>query len=384
MSRIAIEHVDAASMPPALFRETARTMIVFWWQDIPVGQIMDEGIPGGPLDLGGYWQTLSTSVACTRADELSADRRLPSLDASVVICTRDRPDALRNCLSSLTQQSLSPAEVIVVDNASRDDRTRKVAEAAGATYVREDRPGLDIARNSGVRHASSPVIAFTDDDVQLHPRWLERMTLALEDSDALAVTGLVLPAELETEAQILFETYWSFGQGYVPRRFDQAFFAADSRTGSEVWKIGAGASMAFRRSAFDIAGHFDERLDVGAAGCSGDSEFWHRILSRGGTCLYEPAAVAFHVHRREMAGLASQIYHYMRGHAAALLVQHERTHNRGNLWRAYNFLPRYYARRLLQRLRYGERPHNCFLRQEVAGYAAGLVYYWRHGRPHSR
>lgn len=382
MSRIAIAHVDASHMPPELFRETPRTLIVFWWQDVPVGQVMDEGAPGELVDLGNHWNALSGSPALTRARSLCEERKVPALDASVVICTRNRPDELRTCLVSLKHQSFMPSEVIVVDNASDDERTRQVAQEAGVIYVREDRPGLDIARNSGARRAGCPVIAFTDDDVRLHPRWLERLALALEESDALAVTGLVLPAELETEAQIIFETCWSFGQGYAPQRFDEAFFAADARTGSEVWKIGAGASMAFRRRAFELAGFFDERLDVGAAGCSGDSEFWHRILSRGGVCLYEPAAVAFHFHRREMEGLASQIYHYMRGHSAALLVQYERTRNRGNLWRAYYLLPCYYARKLWQRVRYGERPHNRLLRQEIAGYFAGLIYYWRHDRPH--
>jgi len=49
---------------------------------------------------------------------------------------------------------------------------------------------------------------------------------------------------------------------------------------------------------------------------------------------YEPAAVAFHYHRREFAGLSQQIFAYMRGHAAALLVQYERSGNLGNLRRA--------------------------------------------------
>ncbi|SLK05458.1 glycosyltransferase family 2 protein [Novosphingobium mathurense] len=378
MSRIAIEHIDASAMPPAPVRETARTLVVFWWQDVPVGQVIDEGRPGEPIDLQRHWQAFTSSPALARAREVVGDHRRPTLDASVVICTRDRPDVLRECLASLVHQTYRPAEVIVVDNASVDDRTRHVAEEAGVVYVREDRPGLDIARNSGARRARSKVIAYTDDDVRLHPRWLERLTLALEAGDAMAVTGLVLPAELETEAQILFETHWSFGQGYMPRRFDESFFAVDRHTGSEVWKIGAGASMAFHRRAFEIAGYFDERLDVGAAGCSGDSEYWHRVLSHGGVCVYDPAAVAFHVHRREIAGLASQIYHYMRGHAAALMVQHERTGNRGNLRRAFAIMPRYYAGRALHRVVRGQRPDNRFLRQEISGYVAGLIYYWRH------
>jgi glycosyltransferase involved in cell wall biosynthesis len=360
MPRIQIEHIDAAAWLPPLLRMEAETMLVFWRDDMPVGQVIDKGAPGTPIDLSRYW----TDLAAMAPD----------------ICTRDRPDELARCLASLADQTRPPDEVIVVDNASRDGRTHAAAEAAGVVYVREDRPGLDIARNTGVRAASGDIIAFTDDDVRRHPRWFDRLTGAREDGRAMAVTGLVLPAELETEAQQIFERHWGFGRGYAPQEFGTEFFAADTKTGSEVWKIGAGASMAFRRAAFDQAGLFDERLDVGAAGCSGDSEFWHRILSKGGICRYEPSAVAFHYHRRDLAGLSSQIYHYMKGHSAALLVQYERSRNRGNLWRAFNFLPRYYLGRSWKRLRYGERPENRFLGREIAGFVAGIGYYLRHAR----
>jgi hypothetical protein len=63
-----------------------------------------------------------------------------------------------------------------------------------------------------------------------------------------------------------------------------------------------------------------------------------------------------------------------------LLVQYERSRNRGNLWRAFNFLPRYYADRSWKRLRYGKRPENQFLRQEIAGFIAGIGYYLRRAR----
>jgi glycosyltransferase involved in cell wall biosynthesis len=384
MSRIAIEHIDASCMPSPRIRATPRTLMVFWHNDVPVGQHMDEGDPGAPLEIEEHWKAVTASAAWARARRLPALSRSVEVRTSVIICTRDRPERLRQCLASLERQTLAPSEIIVVDNAPSNGRTLDVAKHAGARYVREDTPGLSEARNSGLRHATGDLIAFTDDDVVLHPRWLERLSIALRDNRAMAVTGLVLPAELETEAQQHFETHWGFGQGFEPITFDTAFFAADRKTGCEVWKIGAGANMAFDRRAFELAGLFDTRLGAGAAGCSEDSEFWHRLLSRGGTCSYEPAAVAYHYHRRDMAGLGDQIYNYMKGHAAALLVQYERTGNRGSLWRLLYFLPLYDAQRLWRKLRYGARPENRFLWQEIKGIVSGIGYYLRQGRAKAR
>src|SRR5262249_16047487 len=157
-----------------------------------------------------------------------------------------------------------------------------------------------------------------------------------------AVTGLVLPAEIATEAQRHFETYWSFGQGYVRQIFRATDFNASRHVVFPAWKIGAGASMAFRREVFDRAGFFDDRLDVGQAGLSGDSEFWYRLLANGYDCVYEPSSVAFHFHRRSMEGLSRQIYSYMRGHSAALLVQYERTRITANLKQAFKWMPLWY------------------------------------------
>lgn len=345
-------------------------LVVFWWKERPVGHA---------------WVDASTKVqatcvdpavlACVRAEEDAA--RPPLHAACVVICTRDRPEELRRCLASLTRQSYPPREIIVVDNASRDARTRDVAQAAGVAYVREDRAGLDIARNTGARRASCPIVAYTDDDVLLHPAWLERLVAAFDRPDVAAVTGLVLPAELCTEAQRHFEAHWGFGRGYVRQDYDAARFVAHADGVFPAWNIGAGASMAFRREVFDRVGGFDPRLDVGQAGCSGDSEFWYRLLANGWCCRYEPRAVAFHFHRRTLEGLSSQIFHYMRGHAAALLVQHERTGIAANLMQALWRMPRWYAGRMWRRLRGKGVPADRFLREEISGYFSGLLFYLR-------
>jgi GT2 family glycosyltransferase len=356
------------------FVEPGRGMAVFWWRGRPVGHRFVEGDTPRPV------RGRIDADLLARVDAEERALPAPQHDASVVVCTRDRPGELARCLASLRAQSLPPRELIVVDNASRDGRTRDVALAAQAIYVREDRPGLDFARNAGAQRARTAIVAYTDDDVHLHARWLERLVAAFDRPEIGAVTGLVLPAELATDAQHHFELYWGFGRGYLRRDHDAQRFAAHRDGVFPAWEVGAGASMAFRREVFDRIGGFDERLDVGRAGCSGDSEYWYRLLAHGLTCRYEPRAVAYHFHRRTPDALARQIRAYMRGHAAALLVQHERTGIAANRRRAWIQMPRMYARRLWGWLRGARRPEDRFLRDEVLGYASGLWFYLRHRR----
>jgi cellulose synthase/poly-beta-1,6-N-acetylglucosamine synthase-like glycosyltransferase len=51
-------------------------------------------------------------------------------------------------------------------------------------------------------------VVYTDDDTVLHPTWLQRMVVSFDEPAIWAVTGQVLPAELETAAQAVFEKAW--------------------------------------------------------------------------------------------------------------------------------------------------------------------------------
>ncbi|WP_239806107.1 glycosyltransferase family 2 protein [Croceicoccus hydrothermalis] len=344
-------------------------LVIFEADGLPAGQQWLK--PGEQADPS---EEIAARIEARRERPIRASA---GYSTSVVICTRDRPEELRRCLASFADQSWTPDELIVVDNASRDQRTRDVVLSAGATYIREDRPGLDFARNSGARAAHGDIVLYTDDDTELHERWVESTIAAFDAPDIMAVTGLVLPARLDTEAQWIFETEWSFGRGFDRIDYGYDFFSQNGRYGCPAWIVGAGANMAFRRIIFDRVGYFDERLDVGQAGCSGDSEFWYRILAAGYICRYEPLAVMFHHHRLEMSGLASQIYHYMRGHTAALMVQYQRTGETGNLRRAFVLLPKYYLGLLANRLKNGLTNKNRFLAEQIKGAAAGIWFFIR-------
>src|SRR5215208_5479546 len=102
----------------------------------------------------------------------------------------------------------SPNDILVVDNNPATARTRDVvASFANVRYVREDRPGLDAARNRALREAVTPIVAFTDDDAVPEPAWLGHLLPSFEDPRVLCTSGLTLALELETPAQEWFERY---------------------------------------------------------------------------------------------------------------------------------------------------------------------------------
>ncbi|MBC7896210.1 MAG: glycosyltransferase [Cytophagaceae bacterium] len=413
-----IVHVDLSTLPRdgATVASGHRAFVVVWWRDVPLGSFVlgPEEQPLTPAALleraavatapaVGHW-LVGGGFEASAADIPLAPRGVPAelplgqplaqlADATrsapfagslgVIVCTRDRPDALARCLDAIAASQRPADVVLVVDNAPGSSATREIVAARGGVrYLLEPEPGLSRARNAGLRECRTDIVAFTDDDVLVHPAWTTCLAGALVERDIVAMTGLVLPASLDGEAEWMFETtFGGFSQGYRPFDAGRPFLEATRGIGVPVWRLGAGANMAFRREDLLEAGGFDERLGAGASGCSEDSEAWYRILARGRTIRYDPRAVVFHAHRGDLESLRRQMYLYMRGHVAALFVQFERHGHWGNLRRLALTLPRYYAGRLLR----ARGAHTAgTLGAEMRGAAAGIGYYLQHrGDPRS-
>src|SRR5258708_3371102 len=145
------------------------------------------------------------------AGRLTAPKQERQTTVSVAVCTRERPDALARCLKSLAASSEPPAEILVIDNAPVSDATRQVlAQFPGVRYYCEPRLGLSAARNAALAVASGDIVAFTDDDVVVHPGWIDSLHRCFDDPQVMVATGLILPAELETPAQVIFERSFQF------------------------------------------------------------------------------------------------------------------------------------------------------------------------------
>ncbi len=244
---------------------------------------------------------------------------------SVVLCTRDREQLLRTALASVIA-ALGPAdEVVVVDNAPRTPATRRVVEDLAdprMRYLLEARPGLSVARNSGARTARGALIAFTDDDVVVDADWVAGLTRGFTRAARVGcVTGLVPSAELDTEAQHFFDRKVQWSSTCVPRLFD-----LDGHRDPGVLYpysagiFGTGANFAVSRAAFEALGGFDEALGAGALTRGGEDLDWFvRTLQHGFTLAYEPGAIVWHRHRRDLDDLSDQLYGYGTGLTAYLL-----------------------------------------------------------------
>lgn len=202
---------------------------------------------------------------------------------TIVICTRNRPAALRKCLKGIARLERTPDEVIVVDNTLGDRETEAAARAFDAFYVVEPTPGLSRARNRGMAESSADIVAYLDDDATPDTHWLERIIEPFEDPHVSSVTGRIVTSR----------SVAGNGVNRAPRSLsnkDSDWFAIASFGG-----LGTGSNMAFRKKSCIGLRIFDERLGRGAPFEIAEENYaFALLLSRGYTAIHLPGAIVFH------------------------------------------------------------------------------------------
>jgi GT2 family glycosyltransferase len=261
----------------------------------------------------------------------SRDDAPPLPRASVVVPSNvARPAELRRCVARLADLDYPDYEVIVVDNRHGDPPP---IDLPGARVVREPRPGISAARNRGASAATGEIIAFTDDDDEVDRGWLRALGERFaREPDVAAVSGLMVPRELQTPAQVLFERSGrSSDRCFVPLTFERCGRFrimrrvpgdGDGQVRSlyETGEFGSGANMAFRAEVFRKA-RFDEALGVGTPACAGeDLAFMIELLMAGYRIAFEPTAILYHSNRATLAELERHLHGYGIGFTAMLVA----------------------------------------------------------------
>ena len=208
-------------------------------------------------------------------------------DVTIIICTFNRADWLREGLESLGKLETSDFtyEVLVVDNASTDHTHEVVMEMTErldcpVRYVLESQPGVSFARNRGVQESSSTWIAFFDDDELAEPNWLLQLLAAAEQHQVKCVGGGVrlklhegIDRELQPWVRVTLGCTESMREGMYEGK-----------------RVPTTGNMLIHSEIFDTVGMFRTDLVEGGE----DTDLYHRMVHAGYSAWYTPKALTHH------------------------------------------------------------------------------------------
>jgi len=286
--------------------------------------LLRDGLRPAELTAGGVGA--APAPPCLAAREKLV-RDAPTV--TVVIITRGRPARVRATVRSIARGSYpgDRYEVIVVDTPLQDGVPLDLAadpELDGtATFrvVEQPRPGISLARNTGLAEASGELVVFADDDVDVDDHWLATSVTAFgEGGDVGATSGMTLPAALLTPSQRWFEGFGGLQRGFDTRVYDLRRPPPDQPLFPfTVGALGSGRSMAFRRTLLRELGGFDLALGPDTPTAAGeDIEALFRVLLSGKKVVHEPAAIVWHEHPSTYAMLRRRMWGYGVGLTACL------------------------------------------------------------------
>jgi mycofactocin system glycosyltransferase len=241
----------------------------------PVWTVIDEAYRTGAVRGGG--QVVDSLVDRGLLHPRPEPRPGPH-DVTVVVPAYRRPAALARCLGGL-----AGLDVIVVDDATPEPSpVRAVAKAAGARYVRlPENRGPAAARNAGLAHATTRLVAFVDSDCRPPAGWLDQLVGYFDDPRVAAVAPRVVPSEGATSTLSRFERASS--------ALDMGRHPALVRPGSRLGFVPS-ATLVVRRDVLREPGFgFDEALQLGE-----DVDLVWRLADAGHHVRYEPGVVVHH------------------------------------------------------------------------------------------
>jgi glucosyl-dolichyl phosphate glucuronosyltransferase len=241
-----------------------------------------------------------------------------SINVSIVICTRNRAESLRDTLTSIGQCEIRnglTVELVVIDNGSNDE-TRAVVEAASLQnvalgYVNEPRSGQSYARNRGLKEANGDLIVFTDDDVRVDADWVEMMCGPILRGEADAVQGGVrLAKHLE--------------RSWMTAMHRASFACASWKPGDRVVLVGA--NMAVSRRVFSDVPEFDTEIGLPVASGGEDTLFSFQVERAGFRMLARPEAQVEHHFNASRISRANMIDAQRKGGVASAYLAYHWAH----------------------------------------------------------
>jgi GT2 family glycosyltransferase len=204
--------------------------------------------------------------------------------ASLLICSRNRPQMLWETIQSILAGEELPTEILIVDQSDAPDpvlSTFQPQQGCIFRYLWSEQKGVSLGRNKAAAAASYPILVFTDDDMLVTPTWFGSLVLALLEAGPYSVvTGRVLISEEDDG-------------GHAPSsRIDEQVVTYKGRVNRDVLFTN---NMTIHRTALENVGGFDTRLGPGTRfPAAEDNDLAFRLLEAGYSIIYNPKPTLYH------------------------------------------------------------------------------------------
>ncbi|MDR3685369.1 MAG: glycosyltransferase family 2 protein [Coriobacteriia bacterium] len=208
---------------------------------------------------------------------------------TIVIPNWNGEEHFAECLATLSEQTYTDFDIVVVDNDSSDGSVAWLKEHAPDIQLieRAGNDGFAAAVNDGIRVATGEYIVLLNNDTAAEPAWLETLVDALEASAYDFAASLMLfydAPELVNTAGDVFSLWHLEGRQRGARKNRSGYTQRQRVLGA------SGGAVMYRRSFFDAVGLYDEDFFV----LHEDTDINLRALIAGMRCVYVPESVVRH------------------------------------------------------------------------------------------
>lgn len=247
---------------------------------------------------------------------------------SIIIPTKNRCGALKECLNSLLKQSCNNFEVVVVDGGSADGTKELIDNYSSKLPIifATQKGGLVAQENRGIKIANGDIVVRTDDDVIASPNWVEAIMNTFNISNDIGgVTGpTIIPDERKNYRDLFYFqkklTQGGFFWRSIGKIYFNYFLEGEPFTVSKWFRSGAfslgsnypeclqlerpmevthqeACNMATRKDIIEKVGGFDETF--GGIGEFNEPDVSFKIRKLGYKIMFNPKAIVYHLPSRE-------------------------------------------------------------------------------------